>query len=76
MVGTAKWKDEWVAHIFHCKRTDTSMSNKDIADSLRARYPRTKDFNAGGVKYVLANFQDATYVILSYTLAYLLTLIA
>tara|TARA_R110002060_G_scaffold10235_1_gene15207 strand:+ start:1356 stop:1553 length:198 start_codon:yes stop_codon:yes gene_type:complete len=65
MVGTAKWQDEWVAHIFQCKRNDTSMSNKDIADSLRVRFPRTKNFNAGGVKYVLANFQDPTYVILA-----------
>ncbi|PVH81525.1 hypothetical protein DL98DRAFT_624308 [Cadophora sp. DSE1049] len=58
MVGTAKWQDEWVAHIFVCKRTN--MSNHDIAKSLREHFPRTKDFNAGGVKYVLGNWQDPT----------------
>ncbi|KAH7391230.1 hypothetical protein BKA64DRAFT_710140 [Cadophora sp. MPI-SDFR-AT-0126] len=36
------------------------MSNNDIAKSLRERFPRTKDFNAGGVKYVLGNWKDPT----------------
>ncbi|KAK0123028.1 hypothetical protein ONS96_010038 [Cadophora gregata f. sp. sojae] len=58
MVGIAKWQDEWVAHIFECKRTSPDMDNDMIAESLRKKFPRTKDFHAGGVKYVLQTRKD------------------
>ncbi|KAG4429812.1 hypothetical protein IFR05_014702 [Cadophora sp. M221] len=57
MVGTAKWKEEWISFIHAAKKN--GKSNGDIAAELHVRYPRQgKDFNVGGVKYVLTNYED------------------
>lgn len=57
MVGTAKWKEEWISFIHAAKKNGKTGS--EIAAELHVRFPRQgKDFNVGGVKYVLSNYED------------------
>ncbi|KAH7319138.1 hypothetical protein BKA65DRAFT_95511 [Rhexocercosporidium sp. MPI-PUGE-AT-0058] len=61
MVGTGKWKPEWVACIHAAKKDGKTID--EIVNELHARFPRGgKDYKAGGVKYVLANYKDPTLI--------------